>query len=193
MLWITGDPEADTLLTEDPLALLLGMVLDQQVPLERAFAGPLALRDRLGGTLDPAAIAAMEPGALAEVFAAKPALHRYPRSMAARVQAVCATVTDTYGGDAAAIWTSAPDGGALLTNLKKLPGFGDQKARIFLALLAKQLDVRPPAWEEAAGPYAEAGAFRSVADIDSPEALARVRQFKQQAKARARAKLPRSG
>ena len=193
MLWLTGDPDADALLSTDPLALLLGMVLDQQIPMERAFAAPAALKERLGGTLDPAVISTMDPDALVEVFSAKPALHRFPRSMAGRVQEVCAAVVADHGGDASAIWSSAPDGKALLKNLKALPGFGDQKARIFLALLGKQLGVRPPGWEQAAGPYGEAGAFRSVADIDSPEALIKVRQFKQAMKAEARAALPANG
>ncbi len=193
MLWLTGDPEADALLSTDPLALLLGMVLDQQIPMERAFAAPAALKERLGGSLDPAAISAMAPDALVEVFAAKPALHRFPRSMAGRVQEVCATVATTYDGDASAIWSTAPDGKALLKNLKALPGFGDQKAKIFLALLGKQLGVRPPGWEQAAGPYGEPGSHRSVADIDSPEALAKVRQFKQAMKAEARDRLPAGG
>ncbi len=188
MLSPTGNPEADGLLSSDPLALLIGMILDQQVPFERAFSAPSDLRDRLGGQLDPAAIAAMPPDELAEVFAARPALHRFPRSMAGRVQQVCAVIASTYGGDTAAIWTSAADGKELLANLRSLPGFGDQKAKIFVALLGKQFGVRPPGWEAVAGPYGEPGTFRSVADIDSPEAMQKVRQFKRQAKAEARAK-----
>jgi uncharacterized HhH-GPD family protein len=184
----TGNPEADGLLSSDPLALLIGMILDQQVPFERAFSAPSDLRDRLGGQLDPAAIAAMPPDELAEVFAARPALHRFPRSMAGRVQQVCGVIASTYGGDTAAIWTSAADGKELLANLRSLPGFGDQKAKIFVALLGKQFGVRPPGWEAVAGPYGEPGTFRSVADIDSPEAMQKVRQFKRQAKVEARAK-----
>jgi len=193
VLRLTGDPDADALLASEPLALLIGMVLDQQVPMERAFKAPADLRERLGGALDPAAIAAMAPDDLAEVFAAKPALHRFPRSMAGRVQEVCAAVLADYGGDAAAVWTSAADGKRLLANVKALPGFGDQKARIFVALLGKQMGVRPTGWDKAAGVYGEPGSFRSVADIDSPEALAKVRQFKQAMKAEARAKLPNPG
>jgi len=193
VLWLTGDPDADALLSSAPLALLIGMVLDQQIPMERAFKAPYDLQVRLGGSLDAAAIAAMDPDALAEVFAAKPALHRFPRSMAGRVQAVCTAVVETYGGDAAAIWTDATDGKQLLANVKALPGFGDQKARIFVALLGKQFGIRPPGWDTAAGVYGQTGSFRSVADIDSPEALTKVRQFKQQAKAEARAKLPNPG
>jgi len=192
-LHLTGDEAADELLSTDPLALLLGMVLDQQIPMERAFKAPYDLQRRLGGTLDAGAIATMQPDDLAAVFADKPALHRFPRSMAGRVQDVCAAVVDTYGGEASAIWTTASDGKELLAHVKALPGFGDQKARIFVALLGKQVGVRPPGWDRAAGAYGESGSFRSVADIDSPEALAKVRQFKQQAKAEARAKLPTAG
>jgi uncharacterized HhH-GPD family protein len=188
VLSITGDPAADELLTENPLALLIGMVLDQQVPLERAFKAPADLRDRLGGKLDAVTIASMDPDALVSVFSEKPALHRFPKSMAGRVQQVCTAVVDAYGGDAAAIWTSASTGKELLANLKALPGFGDQKAKIFLALLGKQLAVRPTGWQAAAGPYGKAGSHSSVADIDSPEALHKVRQYKQRMKAEARAK-----
>jgi uncharacterized HhH-GPD family protein len=193
VLWLTGDTDANALLSSEPLALLIGMVLDQQIPMERAFKAPFDLKERLGGTLDAASIAAMPSDDLVTVFAEKPALHRFPRSMAGRVQDVCAAVVDTYGGEASAIWTTASDGKELLAHVKALPGFGDQKARIFIALLGKQVGVRPPGWDEAAGAYGESGSFRSVADIDSPEALAKVRQFKQQMKARARAKLPNAG
>ena len=174
MLWLTGDHDADALLSSEPLALLIGMVLDQQIPMERAFKAPFDLKERLGGTLDPTAIAAMAPEELAAVFGAKPALHRFPRSMAGRVQEVCGAVVETYGGDASAIWTTAEDGKELLANVKALPGFGDQKARIFVALLGKQVGVRPPGWEKAAGAYGEAGSYRSVADIDSAEARAKL-------------------
>jgi uncharacterized HhH-GPD family protein len=193
VLWLTGEPDADALLSSEPLALLIGMVLDQQIPMERAFKAPVELKERLGGTLDPAAIAAMPPDDLAAVFATKPALHRFPRSMAGRVQEVCTAVLERYGGDAAAIWSTAADGTELLANVKGLPGFGDQKARIFVALLGKQFGIRPPGWDTAAGAYGAPDSFRSVADIDSPEALAKVRQFKQAMKAEARAKLPNPG
>ena len=193
MLWLTGDTDADALLSSEPLALLIGMVLDQQIPMERAFKAPYDLQQRLDGTLDAAQIAGMDPDDLVEVFSAKPALHRFPRSMAGRVQEVCVAIVEHYDGDAAAIWTGASDGKELLARVKSLPGFGDQKARIFVALLGKQVGVRPPGWEKAAGAYGESGSFRSVADIDSPETLAKVRQFKQQAKAEARAKLPNAG
>jgi uncharacterized HhH-GPD family protein len=186
-LALAGDDEADKLLAQDPLALLIGMVLDQQIPLERAFKSPADLKERLGGTLDVGAVAAMDPDELAAVFSVRPALHRFPGSMARRVQELCRVVVDTYGGDAAAVWTSADDGGQLLANVKALPGFGEQKARIFVALLGKQFAVRPPGWEEASSPFGEPGSFRSVADIDSREALGKVRQYKQQLKAKAKA------
>ena len=193
MIHVTGDAAVDQLLTDDPLALVIAMVLDQQVPMERAFRSPFDLRERLGGPLDAAALASMDPEALAAVFSERPALHRFPKSMAGRVQAVCGVIVDSYGGDAAAIWTSASDGRELLANVKALPGFGEQKSRIFIALLGKQLGVRPPGWEKAASPYGDVGSFRSVADIDSPEALAKVRQYKQKAKAKAKAKAAKSG
>jgi len=192
-LYLSGDAAADELLSTDPLALLIGMVLDQQVPLERAFRSPYDLRERLGGHLDVAALASMDPEALAAVFSERPALHRFPKSMAGRVQEVCAVIVDTYGGDAAAIWTSAADGKELLANVKALPGFGEQKARIFVGLLGKQLGVRPPGWERAASPFGETGTFRSVADIDSPETLAKVRQYKQKMKAKAKAQAAKPG
>jgi uncharacterized HhH-GPD family protein len=186
-LYLSGDEAADELLSTDPLALLVGMVLDQQVPLERAFRSPFDLKERLGGTMDAATLAAMDPDRLAEVFSARPALHRFPKSMARRVQEVCTLIVGEYDGDPAAVWTTAADGKQLLANVKALPGFGEQKARIFVALLGKQLGVRPPGWERAASPYGEAKSFRSVADIDSPEALAKVRQYKQRMKAKAKA------
>jgi uncharacterized HhH-GPD family protein len=186
-LSLAGDEVADTLLAQDPLALLIGMVLDQQIPLERAFKSPADLKERLGGTLDIGAVASMDPDELAALFSVRPALHRFPGSMARRVQELCRVVIDTYGGDAAAIWTSAQDGTELLANVKALPGFGEQKARIFVALLGKQFAVRPPGWEEASSPFGEPGSFRSVADIDSREALGKVRQYKQQLKADAKA------
>jgi uncharacterized HhH-GPD family protein len=192
-LFLSGEPDADTLLTEDPLALLIGMVLDQQVPLEKAFRSPFDLRQRLDGTLDAATVASMDPDTLAERFSARPALHRFPRSMAARVQELCATIVDSYNGDAAAVWTTAKTGDQLYQQVRALPGFGEQKARIFVALLGKQLGVRPPGWEKAAGPYGQAGSFRSVADITSPETLAKVRRYKQQMKAKAKAKASQAG
>lgn len=188
---ITDDEAVDQLLSDEPLALLIAMVLDQQIPLERAFRSPFDLRERLGGRLDAAELASMDPDALAAVFSEKPALHRFPRSMAGRVQEVSSVVVESYGGDAAAIWTSASDGKELLDHITALPGFGEQKARIFVALLGKQLGIRPPGWEKVAAPYGATGSFRSVADIDSPEALAKVRRYKQKMKAEAKAKAPK--
>jgi uncharacterized HhH-GPD family protein len=192
-LYLSGDEQADELLTTDPLALLIGMVLDQQIPLERAFRSPYDLQQRLGGSLDAARLASMDPEKLAAVFSETPALHRFPKSMAGRVQDVCRLIVDSYGGDAAAIWNSATTGKELLANVKALPGFGEQKARIFIALLGKQLGVRPPGWEKVASPFGETGSFRSVADIDSPETLTKVRQYKQQLKAKAKAKANKPG
>jgi uncharacterized HhH-GPD family protein len=185
---LTGNDEADALLATDPLALVIGMVLDQQIPLERAFRSPFDLKERLGGSLDAGAIASMDPDALAEIFGAKPALHRFPSSMARRVQDVCRLIMDTYNGDAAAIWTSAANGKELLAHVKALPGFGVQKARIFIALLGKQMGLHTPGWQQVSTPFSRPGTFQSVADIDSPAALTKVRQFKQQMKAEAKAK-----
>jgi uncharacterized HhH-GPD family protein len=186
-LVLSGDPAADQLLSRDPLALLIGMVLDQQIPLEHAFHSPLDLKARMGGRLDAAEIAAMDPDELRALFAQRPALHRFPGSMASRVQELCRVLGDEYGGQADAVWSTARTGSELLQRIKALPGFGDQKARIFLALLGKQLGVRPPGWEEAAGDYGRAGTFMSVADITSPETLTKVRKYKQERKAAARA------
>lgn len=184
-LHITGDDAADALLSSDPFALLVGMLLDQQVAMETAFAGPEKIRDRLG-RIDPATLAGEQPDRLVEVFRQTPAVHRYPGSMAGRVQALAAAVQEEWGGDATAIWTrDAPDGPEVLRRLKALPGFGDQKARIFLALLGKQRGFTGGGWREAAGAYGEEG-FRSVADITSPETLAKVREFKQAQKAAAK-------
>ena len=185
VLPFTGDPAADQLLGAEPLALLLGMLLDQQVPMERAFHSPFDLKERMGGRLDASAIAEADPEELAAAFAGPPALHRFPGSMAARTQALCQLLVERYGGDAAAVWESAADGSALLANLRELPGFGEQKARIFVALLAKRLGIRPPGWEEVAGVYGGAG-YRSVADIDGPDALLRVREHKRALKAAAK-------
>lgn len=185
-LHITGDPAADALLTDDPLALLIGMLLDQQIAMETAFAGPLKIRDRTGA-LDARALAEHDPDALVDIFRETPAVHRYPGSMAARVQALCRTLVDEWGSDAAALWTrDDPDGPEVLRRLKKLPGFGEQKAKIFLALLGKQYGFTGDGWREASAPYGEEGAFRSVADIVSPESLAKVRENKRQAKAAAK-------
>jgi len=185
-LHLTGDDASDALLSSDPFALVIGMVLDQQVPFERAFSAPSALRERLGGTLDVSVIAEMDPAALATIFASKPALHRFPSAMSKRVQEVAQAILDDYGGDTARIWSSAQSGAELLSTLRKLPGFGDQKAKIFLALLAKRFGVTPEGWQKAAGPYGELGSFVSGADIYSPEALLRVRAHKRDMKTAAR-------
>ena len=182
-LHLSQDAEADRLLSDDPLALLIGMVLDQQVPLEWAFAAPAELRRRLGGTLDVRSIARMDPGELAGSFSAKPALHRYPGSMAARVQELCRVVVDQYGGEPTQVWSGATSGPDLLARIKALPGFGEQKAKIFVALLGKQLKVRPGGWKAVSAPFSDAGSFRSVADIVDDATLAHVRAFKQQMKA----------
>ncbi len=187
-LALAQDPAADKLLARDPLALLIGMVLDQQIPLEWAFKGPLMLEERLGGRLDAAEIAAMDPEELIAAFSGPPALHRFPAANAKRVQELCRIVVESYGGKPKRIWTSASDGAELLANVKALPGFGDQKARIFVALLGKQLGVQPPGWQEAAGDYGRPGTFMSVADIDGPESLSKVRRYKQEKKAAAKAK-----
>jgi uncharacterized HhH-GPD family protein len=184
-LALSQNPAADALLSSDPLALLIGMVLDQQVPLEWAFAAPLRLKERLGGQLDAADIAAMDPDALAKVFVGPPALHRFPGANAKRVQALCRILVEEYGGQADKVWKGAKTGAELLKRVKALPGFGDQKARIFVALLAKQLGVRPPGWEKVAGDYALDG-YRSVADVVDADSLLKVRQFKQEKKAAAK-------
>jgi uncharacterized HhH-GPD family protein len=186
-LALSGDADADRLLSKEPLALLIGMVLDQQVPLEWAFAAPLRLRERLGGTLDAADIAGRDPDALAKAFTERPALHRFPGANAKRVQELCRIVVDEYGGRADRIWKTAKTGDELLRRVKALPGFGEQKARIFVALLGKQLGVQPPGWREAAGEFGAEGSYKSVADITGPDSLARVREYKQAKKAAAAA------
>jgi len=177
-LHLSQDADADALLTRDPFALLIGMVLDQQVPLEWAFAAPHELQRRLGRPLDPADIAAMDPEALASIFAAKPALHRYPGSMAARVHELSRIVTERYGGDVTNIWRHAVSGAELFGRVKELPGFGEQKSKIFVALLGKQLGVRPEGWRQVSAPFGDVGSFRSVADITGPDTLLKVRTVK---------------
>jgi uncharacterized HhH-GPD family protein len=183
---VTGDPEADRLLGTDPLALLLGMMLDQQVPMEWAFKAPYTLRGRLGG-LDCAAIAAMPEADVEAAFREKPALHRFPASMAKRAHALCRHLVEEYDGDAAKVWSDAKSGEELFARVRALPGFGDEKAKIFVALLAKRLGVRPPGWEQVAQPFSDSTP-RSVADIDSPETLARVRDWKRAQKAKGKGK-----
>ena len=180
---ITGEPAADALLERDPFALLAGMLLDQQFPMERAFAGPQKIVERLGvESLDPAAVAALDPEEFAVLCATPPAVHRYPGSMAGRMQELARIIVEQYDGDTAALWQEATSGADLLARLRALPGFGDAKARIFVALLGKQRGVQPAGWEQAAGAYAEPGSFRSVADVVDPASLAKVRAFKQQQK-----------
>ena len=182
---ITGDAAADRVLSDDPFALLAGMLLDQQFPMERAFLGPAKIRERFG-TLDPAAIAAADPDAFKALCSTPPAVHRFPGSMAERIQELARIIADEYDGDASRLWTEAATGAELLERLQALPGFGRQKAQIFTALVAKRLGVRPEGWEKAAGDYALDG-HRSVADVVDPASLERVRQYKQAKKAAARA------
>jgi len=184
---ITNNDEANRLLVTDPLALLIGMLLDQQVPMEWAFLGPFTLRERLGGRLDAAAIAAMPEEELEAIFRSKPAVHRYPASMAKRTHALCQHLVEHYDGDAAKVWRNVRSGEELYRRLSDLPGYGDEKTRIFMAILAKQLGKKPPGWEQAAAPFSD-DAPRSVADIDSPEALEVVREFKRAMKAQGKGK-----
>lgn len=182
-LCLAQEPEADELLSENPLALLIGMVLDQQIPLEIAFAGPKKIADRMG-SFDAAEIADYDPEKFAALCSERPAVHRFPGSMAKRIQALAQVIVDDYDGDAAAVWTAGePDGPELLRRLKRLPGFGEQKARIFLALLGKQYGVTPSGWRAAAGEYGKAGSHLSVADIVDGRSLERVRSYKKQMKA----------
>jgi uncharacterized HhH-GPD family protein len=186
-LHITQDDAADALLASDPFALLVGMLLDQQFPMERAFAGPYVLAQRMGtDRLDPAAVASADPDALAAIMARPPAVHRYHTSMAGRVQALARHVLEVYGGDAGTLWRDVADGAELFRRVRALPGFGDQKARIFVALLGKQFGVRPPGWEDAAGDYAAPGR-RSVADVVDATTLQEVRDYKKAMRAQSRA------
>jgi uncharacterized HhH-GPD family protein len=182
-LQLAQDPAADALLSADPFALLVGMVLDQQIPLEVAFAGPKKIADRMGG-FDAASIADYDPDKFAALCAERPAVHRFPGSMAKRIQELARIIVDDYDGDAAGVWTTGdPDGPELLRRLKGLPGFGEQKARIFLALLGKQYSVTPKGWRAAAGDYGKAGTHMSVADIADTRSLEKVRSYKKQMKA----------
>lgn len=178
---LTGVPDADDLLSRDPFALVLGMMLDQQFPMERAFAGPATIRERFG-SVEPAALAAADPDEFATLCAAPPAVHRYPGSMATRIQALAALVVEEYGGHVERLWEQAADGRDLGRRLRTLPGFGPQKAQIFVALLGKQLGIRPEGWQEAAGDYAEPGSYRSIADVVDEDSLLKVRAFKQEKK-----------
>jgi uncharacterized HhH-GPD family protein len=184
------EPAANELLSRDPLALLIGMLLDQQVPLEKAFSGPLDLARRLGHEPTAAELADFDPDALASIFSERPALHRYPKAMAARVQELARLLVSDYGGDAARVWTTAPSGADLLKRVGALPGFGAQKAKIFVAMLGKQFGAQPPGWREASEPFGAAGSYLSVADIVDEDSLAQVRAYKQRLKAAVKAKSP---
>ncbi|WP_328813831.1 HhH-GPD-type base excision DNA repair protein [Rhodococcus sp. NBC_00297] len=181
-LHLVGDPDADALLASDPLALLIGMLLDQQVPMESAFAGPKKLADRIG-SLDVRAIAEMPEDDFLAICSTPPAVHRFPGSMGKRIQSMCSYIVDEWDGRADAIWTDGdPDGREVLKRLKALPGYGDQKARIFLALLGKQMGVEPAGWRDAAGSYGDDGSRRSIADVVDATSLGEVREFKKAAK-----------
>ncbi|CPR09356.1 base excision DNA repair protein, HhH-GPD family protein [Mycobacterium bohemicum DSM 44277] len=187
-LCLAQNPDADALLDDDPFALLIGMLLDQQVTFETAFAGPKKIADRMGG-LDAAAIADHDPEKFAALCAERPAVHRFPGSMAKRIQALAQIIVDRYEGDAAGLWTAGePDGKELLRRLNGLPGFGEQKARIFLALLGKQYGVTPTGWREAAGEFGRPGTYLSVADIVDDKSRGQVRSYKKQMKAAAKGK-----
>jgi uncharacterized HhH-GPD family protein len=183
---LSQQPQADALLDRDPLALVIGMVLDQQIPLEKAFSSPYVLTERLGHVPDAAEIAGMSEEDLVAIFSKPPALHRFPGSMAKRVQAMCQAVVDQYDGDVANVWNGASDGRDLLKRIGALPGFGKQKAQIFVALLGKQYGVDLPGWREAAGDFGPEGTYKSVADIRDPASLAKVRDYKKRLKAAAK-------
>lgn len=186
-LWMTTDEDANRLLASDPFALVVGMTLDQQYPMEAAFAGPKKIADRMDG-FDIRKIADADPAEFEELCATPPAIHRYGRSMARRVQALARVVIDDYDGDTAAIWTrDKPSAAEVFRRLKALPGWGDQKCKIFIALLGKQLDVQPYGWRKAAGDYGQKNSHRSIADVTSPESLQEVRAFKKAHKAAAKA------
>ncbi len=176
------------LLARDPLALLIGMLLDQQIPMEKAFTSPEVLRERLGGSLDAHTIAGYDPDEFETILRTPPALHRFPAAMAKRVQALAAVLVEHYDGSAAAVWDGVDSGDGLVARVASLPGFGAQKAKIFTALLGKQFDVRPDGWREAAGDYGDHGSFRSIADVVDNDSRKKVRAFKQQMKAEAKAK-----
>ena len=182
-LQLVQDPEADALLEANPFALLVGMLLDQQIPMEVAFGGPKKIADRIGG-FDARVIADHDAEAFAALCSQTPAIHRFPGSMAKRVQALAQVIVDEYDGDAAAVWSDGADGKEVLRRLKALPGFGEQKAKIFLALLGKQYGVTPKGWRAAAGDYGKAGTHMSVADVLDAGSLQKVRSYKKEAKAK---------
>jgi len=175
-LFITGDSGADELLNHDPLALLIGMQLDQQVPMEWAFLGPRTLCERLG-RLDATAIAGMDEEQFVAVCCAKPAIHRFPAVMGKRIHGMCGVLADRYGGRPEQLWAEAATGAGLFDRLRELPGYGQEKSQIFVALLAKRFDVRPPGWEQAAGVFGD-DEPRTIADCHDSESLARVREWK---------------
>jgi uncharacterized HhH-GPD family protein len=182
-LQLTQDPVADALLSKDPFALLVGMLLDQQIAMEVAFAGPRKIADRLGG-LDARLIAEADPERFAAACAQTPAVHRFPGSMAKRIQDLAREIVERYHGDTAGLWTEGdPDGPEVLRRLKALPGFGEQKARIFLALLGKQYGVTPKGWRAAAGDYGRDGTHMSIADVVDKGSLDQVRAYKKKMKA----------
>jgi uncharacterized HhH-GPD family protein len=186
-MYLATTPEANRLLETSPLALLIGMLLDQQIPMEKAFTSPDVLRQRIGGALDAHAIADYDPAAFEELFRTPPALHRFPAAMAKRVQALARMLVEQYDCDAGAVWSTAASGRELVTRLGALPGFGEQKAKIFAALLGKQLGVQPTGWRAATGDYGASGSTRSVADVVDAASLQKVRAYKQQMKAAAKA------
>ncbi|MEO8888676.1 MAG: HhH-GPD-type base excision DNA repair protein [Jatrophihabitantaceae bacterium] len=186
-LHLATTPEANELLAADPLALLIGMLLDQQIPMEKAFTSPQVLRERLGAPLDAHTIATYDAGAFEAIFREPPALHRVPAAMAKRVQDLGRVLIERFDGDAAQVWAGASSGKDLIARIGALPGFGEQKAKIFAALLGKQFDVRPTGWRQASGDYGKAGSLRSIADVVDAESRKAVRAHKQQMKAAAKA------
>jgi uncharacterized HhH-GPD family protein len=187
MLHLAYTPEANAFLQAEPLAVLIGMMLDQQIPMEKAFTSPHVLAERMTGTFDARTIADYDAAAFEEIFRTPPALHRFPAAFAKRVQDLARVIVDRFDGDAASVWTGAKAGAELRERVSSLPGFGEQKARIFVALLGKQFGVRPRDWREAAGDYGVDGSTRSIADVVDDDSLAAVRSFKKQMKAAARA------
>jgi uncharacterized HhH-GPD family protein len=182
-LRLTGDPEADQLLTDDDNALLIGMVLDQQVPMEKAFSGPLVIAQRMGGRLDVAKIAGISEDEFVALCSQRPAIHRFPAAMAKRIRQVCQVLADDYDGQATNVWKDARSGAEVKANLARLPGFGPDKAAIFTAVLGKLRGITPEGWQDAAGYYGEPGTFRSVADIVDYDSLQKVRETKKSVKA----------
>jgi len=184
---ITGDAQADALLAESPLALLIGMLLDQQVPMEWAFKGPATIKARLGGELDAGSIAAMDPEEFIDICKQKPAIHRFPAAMGGRIHELCLFLVERYGGDAEAVWRSVSNAGDLRRRLHELPGFGEEKSKVFIAVLVKRFGITLDGWEEVTHPFGD-DKRRSVADVGSAESLAEVRQWKKAMKAEGKSK-----